>query len=53
MKGEDVMSTVQDGGRDPAGSHSVLTFKRRENQYELSNIWQSRDEGWDVVALRR
>jgi hypothetical protein len=45
-----ILSTTPDGGHDPAGARPALTFKRHENQYRLSNIWQSADEGWDVVS---
>jgi len=41
--------TRPDGGHDPAGSQPALTFKRHENQYQLSSVWQSESEGWDVV----
>jgi hypothetical protein len=42
------VSTTPDGGHDPAGSQPALTFKRHENQYRLSSIWESANEGWDV-----
>ena len=42
------VSTIPDGGHDPAGSQPVLTFKRLENRYRLTSVWQSADRGWDV-----
>jgi hypothetical protein len=44
------VSTTPDGGNDPAGSQPSLTFKRHENQYRLSSIWESAHEGWDIVS---
>ena len=44
------VSTTPDGGPDPAGSHPALTFKRHENQYRLSSVWQSQGQGWDVTS---
>jgi hypothetical protein len=37
-------------GRDPAGDKPCLTFTRVENQYRLSNVWESRNEGRTVVG---
>jgi hypothetical protein len=42
------VSTTPDGGHDPAGSRPALTFTRHENQYRLSSVWESANEGWDV-----
>jgi hypothetical protein len=42
------VSTTPDGGHDPAGSRPALAFTRHENQYRLSSIWESANEGWDV-----
>jgi hypothetical protein len=39
-------------GRDPAGDRPCLTFTRVENQYRLSNIWESRTEGRTVVGKK-
>jgi hypothetical protein len=44
------VTTIGDGGHDPAGSHAVLTFKRVENQYRLESVWDSPDEGFDIVG---
>lgn len=38
------------GGHDPAGTAPVLTFRRYEDQYRLSSVWQSGTEGWSVVG---
>jgi len=45
-----IVSTTPDGGHDPSGSQPVLTFKRGEHEYRLSSIWQSADDGLDVVT---
>ena len=34
---------------DPAGDTPALQFVRHENQYRLSAIWESADEGMDVM----
>lgn len=44
------VSTIRDEGRDPAGSRPALTFKRYENQYRLTGLWDSQDEGFDVLG---
>ena len=44
------VSTVLDGGHDPAGSRPVLLFKRYENQYRLASVWESQTQGWDVFT---
>ena len=33
--------TVPAAGRDPAGNSPALTFRRYENHYRLTDIWQS------------
>lgn len=40
----------RDGGRDPGGSAPVLTFKHVENTYQLASVWDSPDDGFDVVT---
>ena len=45
-----LVSTIPDGGHDPAGSQPALTFTRHENQYRLASVWESGSEGWDVAA---
>jgi hypothetical protein len=42
--------TMHDDGRDPAGSRSVLSFNRYENQYRLASIWESGSDGLDVIS---
>ena len=43
------VSTMVDGGHDPAGSRPALTFKHGENEYRLATVWESGSEGWDVA----
>ena len=43
------VSTMVDGGHDPAGSRPALTFMRDENEYRLATVWESGSEGWDVA----
>ena len=44
------VSSIRDEGHDPAGSRPSLTFKRYENQYRLTGVWESQQEGFDVVG---
>ena len=44
-----VLST-RNGGRDPSGATPVLTFKHVENTYELTSVWDSQDDGFDVAT---
>jgi hypothetical protein len=44
------VATTPDGGQDPLGSRPALTFKQHENQYRLSGVWQSANQGWDVAS---
>ena len=37
-------------GHDPAGNKPSLTFKRVENQYQLSDIWDSGTAGQEIVG---
>jgi hypothetical protein len=37
--------TVSAGGRDPIGDQPALVFVRSENEYRLSQVWPSSDEG--------
>ena len=41
--------TVPASGHDPAGNSPVLTFRRYENQYLLTRIWDSRTAGRDIT----
>lgn len=42
--------TIRDGGQDPAGAKPVMTFKHVENTYQLASIWDSQDDGFDVLS---
>lgn len=42
--------TTPDGGQDPAGSVPALSFRRYEDQYRLSSVWESGTEGWSVIG---
>lgn len=44
------MLTSPAGGEDPAGNEAALVFTHRENRYVLTEIWQSLDEGEDVLG---
>jgi hypothetical protein len=56
IRGEDgnhsaaIALTTPTGGQEPAGAVPALTFKRYENQYRLSTIWESRSQGEDVMS---
>ena len=43
------VSTLPADGHDPAGDVPVLTFKRHENEYRLSEVWESGSEGQLVM----
>ena len=43
------VATVPSAGHDPAGNRPSLTFKRHENEYKLSSIWESANDGLDVM----
>ena len=42
--------SIRDGGRDPSGATPVLTFKHVENTYQLTSVWDSQDDGFDVAT---
>ena len=44
------VNTVRDGGQDPQGDKPIMTFKRAENTYELTSIWDSQADGFDVLS---
>ena len=46
---EGVIATVPAGGHDPSGNRPSLTFVRHENEYKLSAIWESANDGLDVM----
>ena len=43
------VATVPSGGHDPAGNRPSLTFVRHENEYKLSAIWESANDGLTLV----
>jgi hypothetical protein len=43
------VGTVPAGGHDPAGNRPSLTFVRHENEYKLSSIWESANDGLTLV----
>jgi hypothetical protein len=44
------VSTLPAGGQDPAGKVPIVTFRRYENQYRLSSVWESGSLGWSVIG---
>lgn len=40
--------TIPADGGDPAGDQPALLFKRVENEYRLSQIWEARGEGFTL-----
>jgi len=44
--------TYPAAGRDPKGDTPCLTFTRVGNKYELTNIWESRDDGITVTEKK-
>lgn len=43
------VATVPAGGHDPSGNRPSVTFVRHENEYKLSAIWESANDGLDVM----
>lgn len=43
-----VVTTQPDNGKDPAGTQPALAFTRHEREYQLSSVWPSAGEGFDV-----
>ena len=43
------VATHPAGGHDPSGNQPSLTFVRHENQYKLSAIWESANDGLTLV----
>jgi hypothetical protein len=37
-------------GQDPAGNQTALVFTRSGNEYELSQVWESRREGLEIAS---
>jgi hypothetical protein len=44
--------TYNAGGHDPSGDKPCLSFTRKEGKYELSSVWESRDDGVTVVEKK-
>jgi alkylation response protein AidB-like acyl-CoA dehydrogenase len=44
--------TYPAGGRDPKGDKPCLSFTRVGNKYELTSIWESRDDGMTVIEKK-
>ena len=44
----DTVLTIPASGSDPAGTQPVLMFKRHENQYRLTGIWESEMQGREI-----
>jgi hypothetical protein len=42
--------TTPASGHDPAGNAPALTFQRHENQYRLTDIWQSATQGREMTG---
>ena len=47
------IETLRDTGFDPAGAQPALVLKEVEGKYQLTGIWGSSSEGWDVVREYR
>jgi hypothetical protein len=45
-----VVLTMPADGHDPAGEKPALMFARHETQYQLTDIWESRDEGHEIAG---
>jgi hypothetical protein len=44
--------TYNAGGHDPSGDKPCLSFTRKEGKYELSSVWESRDDGVNVIEKK-
>jgi hypothetical protein len=45
-----VVLTMPAVGHDPAGEKPALMFARHETQYQLTDIWESRDDGREIAG---
>lgn len=45
--------TMRDSGFDPAGAQPALVLKEVEGKYQLTGVWGSSSEGWDIVRESR
>jgi len=43
------VATVPSAGHDPSGNRPALSFVRHENEYKLSAIWESANDGLEVM----
>ena len=41
--------TVPAAGHDPAGEMPSVTFKKFENQYKLSAVWEDKSDGLELM----
>jgi hypothetical protein len=39
-------------GRDPSGAQPCLSFTKTGNTYRLSNVWESSDDGVNVIGKK-
>ena len=44
--------TYNAGGHDPSGDKPCLSFTRKEGKYELSSVWESKDDGVTVIEKK-
>jgi hypothetical protein len=44
------VKTAPASRQEPAGTKPALTFTRYENQYRLSSVWESGNEGWSIIG---
>ena len=47
------IDTMRDSGFDPAGAQPALVLKEVEGKYQLTGVWESTGEGWDIVREYR
>jgi hypothetical protein len=48
-RGQVMVPTIAEYGRNPAGPKPALTFVRHENAYQLSAVWESSDFAREVA----
>jgi hypothetical protein len=44
--------TYNAGGHDPSGDKPCLSFTHKEGKYELSSVWESKDDGVIVIEKK-
>ena len=47
------VETLRDSAFDPAGAQPALVLKKVEGKYQLTGVWESSGEGWDIVPEYR